>query len=95
MSSIIANTFTAYQLTDEETIVGSIYTIGQREVLQNQLAVTAELKIVLEYDVSDPMTFVQEEARLKGWIECLRHLLDTSQGLIESRQPQTPEDQQY
>lgn len=92
MSNIIATSFTAYQLTDEEVLTGSVLTIGQREVLQNLLSVTAEQKIALEFDVARPETFIQEEARLKGWIECIRYQLDASLAAIESNQPQTPEE---
>lgn len=95
MSNMIATSFTAYQLTDEEVLAGSILTIGQKEVLQNLLSVTAEQKMALEFDVANPETFIQEEARLKGWIECIRYQLDASQAGVEANQPQTLEDQQY
>jgi len=82
---IIPNSFTSYSLSDEAVIEGSILTIGQTQVLQNLLATTAEQKLALEYDVANPNSFIQEEARLKGWIECLRYQLDTSVATIENR----------
>lgn len=95
MSSIIANSFTTYQLTDEEVLEGSVLTIGQREVLHNLLSINAEEKLALEYDVTNPETFIQQESYKKGWIDCIQHILDTSEAVIESRQSQTPEDQLY
>ena len=93
MSSIIANSFTAYQLTDEEVLAGSVFTIAQREVLQNLLSVNAEERLTLEYDVTNPTTFIQQDAYKRGWIDCLKYILDTSTAVIEANQePQPPLD---
>lgn len=86
MSSIIANSFTTYQLTEQEALIGSILTIAQTEVLQNRLSVTAELVLNLEYDSLNPVLFAAEQARLAGQIFLLREILDASQYAIEMNQ---------
>lgn len=92
MADLIANSFTTYQLTDEEMIVGSILTIAQKQVLQNMLSVSAEEKIVLEYDVKCPETFIQQEAYKRGQIELLQYILDQSDAAVASREPQQPQE---
>lgn len=92
MTNIVANSFTTYQLTDEEMLVGSVLTIQQREVLQNLLSVNAEEMLTLDYDVDKPLSFVQQQGYKRGWIDCLKYILDASQSAIElNQQPQQPE----
>lgn len=92
MTNIVANSFTTYQLTDEEMLVGQILTIAQTEVIQNMLSVNAEEMLTLEYDVANPQSFIQQQAYKRGWIDTLRFILDASQSAIELNQhPQQPE----
>lgn len=95
MTSIIANSFTTYQLTEQEALVGSIFTIAQIEVLQNRLSVIAELTLNLVFDPLNPVLFAAEQARLAGQIFLLREIIDASQYAIEQnqqphQQPQEP-----
>lgn len=77
-NNLIPNSFSTYDLTDKETVEGSIFTDLQKKCIQNQLAMNAEEKLSLEYDPSEPATFIQQEAYKKGAIETLRYLLDAS-----------------
>jgi hypothetical protein len=72
------NTFSSYSMLEEDVVVNSIFTIGQMQVLQNLLAVKAEEKLVLEYDVSNPTSFIQQESYHRGQVELLQYLLDNS-----------------
>ena len=83
MATLLPNVFSSYELSDEEQIQGSIYTITQRQVLQNELAIAAETKLALKYDTSKPMEYVQEEAHFAGKVEILRYLLDMSEQATE------------
>tara|TARA_R110002096_G_scaffold288750_4_gene482554 strand:+ start:434 stop:757 length:324 start_codon:yes stop_codon:yes gene_type:complete len=72
------NTFSSYSMLEEDVITNSIFTLGQVQVLQNLLAVKAEEKLVLEYDVANPTSFIQQESYHRGQIELLQYLLDNS-----------------
>tara|TARA_R110000764_G_scaffold58467_8_gene127125 strand:- start:4053 stop:4376 length:324 start_codon:yes stop_codon:yes gene_type:complete len=72
------NTFSSYSMLEEDVIANSIFTIGQMQVIQNLLAVKAEEKLLLEYDVANPSSFIQQESYHKGQIELLQYLLDNS-----------------
>ena len=78
MSTIIPNDFTSYALTDEETIQGTILTITQKQVIQNQIAVAAMTKVALEPDADSYTEFLQQEAHLRGTIDALKYLIDLS-----------------
>jgi hypothetical protein len=78
LGHLTLNTFSSYSMLEEDVIVNSIFTIGQMQVLQNLLAVKAEEKLVLEYDVANPSSFIQEESYHRGQIELLQYLLDNS-----------------
>ena len=78
MSNIIPNSFTAYELTDKETLEGSIYNTVQTQVLQNHLATKAEEKLALKYDPNDREVYLQQEAALTAEIEIIQYLLDCS-----------------
>lgn len=72
------NSFTTYDLTDDEVIGGSTLTTVQEAVLQNKKAEIAEQRLNLVFDPLNPQDFVQQEAFLKGQIEILGYLIDLS-----------------
>jgi hypothetical protein len=78
MAEIIPNQFTSYSLTQDEELQGSIFSLLQTYVLQNELSICAMEKNALEFNPSDPIAFAQQEAALKGKIELLTYLLDKS-----------------
>lgn len=78
MAALQSNSFTSYELTEQEALQGSSYTGLQLQVLQNILANIAEEKIRLIYDPKNPEQFVQQEASLKGALDIITHLIDTS-----------------
>lgn len=77
------SSFQKWVLTDEEKIQGSVLTILQKQVIQNQITEAAEEKIALVYDLNKPMEFVQREAELQGRILCLKFLIETSNNAEE------------
>jgi len=83
MASLIPNAFSSYSLTEEETLQGSILTITQQQVIQNRLAVVAEERLHLTYDVANPTAFLQAEAYKKGELDALRYILDVSDALTQ------------
>lgn len=78
MAHLIENDFTSYAMTEEEALQGSILTIGQKQVIQNQLAIVAAEKLSLEFDTAKPAEFTQQEAYKKGQLDVLRFLLESS-----------------
>jgi hypothetical protein len=78
LGHLTLNTFSSYSMLEEDVVANSIFTIGQMQVLQNLLAVKAEEKLVLEYDVANPSSFIQQESYHRGQIELLQYLLDNS-----------------
>ena len=79
MADIIPNTFTTYELTEEEAIQGAILTVSQKQIIQNYRANIAEEKLSLNFDPSNPQLFIQQEASLKGQLDVLNWLLDSSE----------------
>lgn len=78
MSVLLPNDFSSYNLTEAETLEGSILTITQKQVIQNQLATVAAEKINLQYDPQSPDGFLQREASLQGQLGILRFILESS-----------------
>jgi len=79
MAHLIANSFSSYELEENEVLQGSILTELQKQVLQNQLSAVAEERLRLDYDVKEPLSFVQQEAYKKGQIELLTFILESSE----------------
>lgn len=78
MAILITNSFSSYNLTDAEVLQGAILTLLQKQVLQNILAVCAEEKLAIDFDVKDPLGFAQQEAYKRGQIELLNYIISSS-----------------
>jgi hypothetical protein len=78
MSKIIPGTFTRYELTDLETLNGSILNEMQLQRLQNHLADVADQILALEFDPENPKKFLQDDSFLKGQMSFIRFLVDSS-----------------
>lgn len=78
MAHLIPTAFSKWELNEEETKQGSILTIAQTQVIQNQLAMAAEEKIMLEMDANNISGSLQREAGLAGQIAAYQFLLDQS-----------------
>lgn len=83
MAILLPTRFSAYQLTDEEVLQGSILNGLQLQVMQNHLSVYAEERLSLDYNPEHKEQFLQAEARLKGIIEILSYLMDSSDTSLE------------
>ena len=81
MAQITPNSFTTYELNEDETKHGSMLTIQQIRVIQNAIAMHAELRLALVYDPEKPLSFLQEEAYNKGAIDALKYLVNDSNAL--------------
>lgn len=89
MTDIIPNSFTTYNLDDAATLQGSILQELQLQVMHNHLADYAEQRLALAYDPEHPLIFLQDDASLKGKLELLRYLMDTSAASLELLTTQT------
>ena len=91
MSVQIINTFSTFDLSDKEAIQSAIFTTLQLQNLQNQLANAAESRLALNFDANNPSEFLQQEAFLKGQIELLKFLIDSSAMATEElTNPESP-----
>ena len=84
MAILAVNPFSSYELTVEEEVQGSLLTITQKQMLQNDLAIYATQRLALEFDPLNPSIFVQREAGLKGQMEVIQYLLDRSNAVEEA-----------
>lgn len=83
MANLIENEFTSYFLNEDELLQGSLLTITQKQVIQNEIALMASEKINLEFDPNDPAAFAQAEAYKKGQMDALRYRIDCSNAAQE------------
>ena len=79
MATLQPNDFSSYNLTEEEALQGSVLTILQKQVIQNQLSNAALEKNALEFDPNNQLQFAQQEASLQGQIAAFKFLLDSSE----------------
>jgi hypothetical protein len=75
MSRPINNSFTSFDLTDSEILQGSILSVNQKQVIQNELSQVAEQILALEFDPINPLKFTQDDSFLKGQMSVLRVML--------------------
>lgn len=78
MSTLIPNSFSSYNLTDKETLNGSVLTGLQKQVVKNLQAVCAEEKLRLEFNPDNTSAFIQQEAYKRGQLDLLTYLLENS-----------------
>ena len=79
MSTIdTSSPFLSYILTPQEVITGSQLSLLQRQCIQNIIASYATERIAREIPIDNPLAAVQADAKNKGQIEALQHLLDLS-----------------
>lgn len=83
MSHLIPNSFSTYEMTDDEYLQGSLLTIAQQQVIQNQIAQLAEAQLALDYDPEHPEIFNREYAHKKGEIAALKYLLSLHASAVE------------
>jgi hypothetical protein len=75
MSVLTPGTFGEYELSKREQLEGSVLSLPQKMVLQNELAMIANNRINLDFDPTNPTRFAQDEAMLKGQMSIIRVML--------------------
>jgi len=78
MANLIPTAFSKWELNDEEVRQGSILSVAQTQVIQNNLAMAAEEKLMLEIAPDNISLYLQREAGLAGQIAAYQFLLDQS-----------------
>lgn len=73
------NTFTTYKLTPAELTSGSILTIFQLAVIQNQISELAEQKLNVVYDPANHSDYGIQLAFKSGQMAALQYLVDVSE----------------
>lgn len=88
MAVLIANQFTTWQLNEDEEAEGSIFTITQRQVMQNHMASIAIEKLSAAYNTENELESIQKEAYNRGQIDLCMYFLDQSESAIEAKNQQ-------
>lgn len=93
MSQIIVNTFTQFQLTEQEQLSGTLLSNEQKMFIQTEISKLAEQRLALAPNPESYAEFIQQEAYLKGQIDSYKYLLDCSKAsedaiLFEAQQHQ-------
>lgn len=83
MAKLITNSFSSYALSEDEEVEGSKLTITQKQVIQNQLAITSEELINLKLDPDNFQKFLQDQAFKQGYIAALQYQLELSASIEE------------
>ncbi len=78
MATREVNSFTSYELTEEEFLRGSVLSSEQLRVVQNDLVRAAEQRLNIVLDPKNIVAFAQQEASLQGQIAALRYIIDRS-----------------
>jgi len=78
MAYLKDNEFSSYELTDEEVMLGSILTLPQRQVIQNEIALIASSKLSLVFNPNDVVSFSQQESFYLGQLTILKYRLECS-----------------
>lgn len=72
------NSFSTFNLTERESLDACILNQLQKMWLQNLKADVAERLISLEFDTTNPLQRLAEDAELKGQLKILNYILITS-----------------
>lgn len=83
MSTLLPNSFSSYDLTLNEQLIGSVLTNTQIEVIQNEIALLAEEKLQLKLNPDNPQQFIQRESYMRGQIDQLQFTLAKSTSAVE------------
>lgn len=78
----LVTSFQAYKLTADELQAARTLTTEQRAYYQTLLSDAAEEKLGIMLDPYKPLEFTQREAYLRGQIDILNMILDTSDSKI-------------
>jgi hypothetical protein len=76
MATLVDNEFTAFNLTDEEFLEGSLLTDLQKKIFMNLRALAAQELLYLELDPLNQLKFAQAHADLSGRIKQISYILD-------------------
>ena len=91
MATLISNSFSSYEMTEEEQLQAALLTLQQVQNIKSQIAILAEQKINLVPDSQDFVNYMQEEANLRGQITSLQYLLDCSEAANTALNDHTPQ----
>lgn len=72
------NTFQPVTMSATDELSGRILSSMQLGVLQNLRVSIAEQKLNLEFTPNDVLSYAQQEAFLKGQLEILQYIIDSS-----------------
>lgn len=85
MVTQVINTFTQYELTEEEMDEAVMLSPLLRMYLQTRMAILAQEKLNAKYDANNPVRFAQLEAELTGKISIIDELLEASTLVYERK----------
>jgi len=78
MATLEPCAFSKWSMSDEEILMASVLNPQQKQLIQSDLAQTAEQILSLTYDPLNPVDFAQQDAHLKGQMAAYRYILTRS-----------------
>lgn len=99
MAIQVINSFTQYEMTEEETDEAVLLSPLLRMYLQSRMAIIAQEKLNAKFDANNPVRFAQLEAELTGKISIIDELLEASNLVYERKkqelQNSIPKEDEY
>ena len=77
-----SSTFVKWELTPREELQGSVLSIPQKQVIQNEIEAIANQILGLQFDATDPSKFIQDDSFLKGRLNAYQSLLLRSEDAL-------------
>jgi hypothetical protein len=85
MVTQVINSFTQYELTEDEMDEAVLLSPLLRMYLQTRMAILAQEKLNAKFDANNPVRFAQLEAELTGKISIIDELLEASSLVYERK----------
>lgn len=92
MANPIVNSFTSFELNEEEATMALMYTPQQLMFLQNQKAEIASAKLAIEYDPQNPNNFHVQHIWYSGRLVEIDYLIQIAKTQQLPEQPTPPKE---
>ena len=85
MAVLEVNSFTSYKMSDEEQLSTAVLTVGQEQLIQNDMAMAAQQLLNMDAPTEETIVdFSRNWASIQSRIRTLQELLDRSQRARET-----------
>lgn len=85
MAVLEVNSFTSYKMSDEEQLSTAVLTVGQEQLIQNDMAMAAQQLLNMDAPTEETIVdFSRNWASIQSRIRTLQEILDRSQRARET-----------